>query len=166
MAIKSKKLQKGDTIAIVSPSWGGPSVFPHIYESGIKTLEKLGLKIKEYPSARKNVDYNYNHPEFRAKDINDAFADSEVKAIFSSIGGDDSIRILPFLDLETIKKNPKIIMGYSDTTTLNTYLNQLGLVTLNGPAIMAGFSQWDSLGQKFQEHIKTILFNNPEEYNY
>ena len=166
MAIKSKKLQKGDTIAIVSPSWGGPSVFPHIYESGIKTLEKLGLKIKEYPSARKNVDYNYNHPEFRAKDINDAFADSEVKAIFSSIGGDDSIRILPFLDLETIKKNPKIIMGYSDTTTLNTYLNQLGLVTLNGPAIMAGFSQWDSLGEKFQEHIKTILFNNPEEYNY
>lgn len=166
MAIKSKKLQKGDTIAIVSPSWGGPSVFPHIYESGINTLEKLGFKIKEYPSAKNDEDYNYNHPEFRAKDINDAFADSEVKAIFSSIGGDDSIRILPFLDLETIKKNPKVIMGYSDTTTLNTYLNQLGLVTLNGPAIMAGFSQWDSLGKKFQEHIKTILFNNPEEYNY
>jgi muramoyltetrapeptide carboxypeptidase LdcA involved in peptidoglycan recycling len=166
MAIKSKKLQKGDTVAIVSPSWGGPSIFPHIYESGIKTLEKLGLKIKEYPSAKKDTDYNYNHPEFRAKDINDAFADSEVKAIFSSIGGDDSIRILPFLDLEIIKKNPKIILGYSDTTTLNTYLNQLGLVTLNGPAIMAGFSQWDALGEKFQEHIKTILFENPCEYNY
>ena len=42
--IKSKKLKKGDTIAIVSPSWGGPSIFPHIYESGIKTLEKLGFK--------------------------------------------------------------------------------------------------------------------------
>lgn len=166
MAIKPKKLQKGDTVAAVSPSWGGPSVFPHIYESGIKVLENLGLKIKEYPSAKKDADYLYNNPEFRAKDINDAFADSEVKAIFVSIGGDDSVRILPHLNAEIIRKNPKIIIGYSDTTTLLTYFNQLGLVTLHGPAIMAGFSQWDSLGQKFQEHIRTILFENPENHNY
>lgn len=166
MVIKSKKLQKGDTVAIVSPSWGGPSIFPHVYDSGIKVLENLGLKIKEFPSARNDAEFNYNNPEFRAKDINDAFADSEIKAIITSIGGDDSVRILPFLNLEIIKNNPKIILGYSDTTTLNTYLNQLGLVTLNGPSVMAGFSQWDSLGKDFQEHIKTILFNNPEEYVY
>lgn len=166
MAIKPNKLQKGDTIAVVSPSWGGPSVFPHIYESGINALEKLGFKIKEYPSVKKDAEFNYNNPEFRAKDINDAFADSEVKAIIASIGGDDSVRILPFLDLEIIKNNPKIILGYSDTTTLNTYFNQLGLVTLNGPSIMAGFSQWDSLGEKFQEHMKTILFDNPDDYIY
>lgn len=166
MIIKPKKLKKGDTIAILSPSWGGPSVFPHIYESGIKTLKKLGFKIKEYPSARKDADFLSNNPEFRAKDINAAFADKEVKAIFASIGGDDSIRILPFLDLEIIKKNPKIILGYSDTTTLNSYLNQLGLVTLNGPCVMAGFSQWNSLEKSFQGHIQTILFENPRSYEY
>ena len=70
MTIKARKLQKGDTIAIISPSWGGPSVFPHIYESGIKVLQELGLKIKEYPSARKDAEYNYNNPQFRAKDFN------------------------------------------------------------------------------------------------
>ena len=166
MAIKPKKLQKGDTIAIISPSWGGPSVFPHIYESGIKTLENLGLKIKEYPSARKDADYTYTNPEFCAKDINDAFADPEVKAIFTSIGGDDSIRILPYINTEIVKNNPKIFLGYSDTTTMNCYFNQSGLVTLNGPSIMAGFSQWDSLGKDFQEHIKKILFENPESYTY
>ncbi len=166
MVIKSKKLHEGDTIAVVSPSWGGPSVFPHIYESGIKVLENLKFKIKEYPSARKDADYLYKNPEFRAKDINDAFSDKEIKAIFVSIGGDDSVRILPYLNTEIIRKNPKIIMGYSDTTTLLTYFNQLGLVTLQGPTIMAGFSQWNSLGQKFQEHVKTILFENPENYNY
>ena len=166
MAIKSKKLQKGDTIAIISPSWGGPSVFPHIYESGIKALKNLGLKIKEYPSARKDADYTYNNPEFRAKDINDAFADSEVKAIFTSIGGDDSIRIIPYIDTEIVKDNPKIFLGYSDTTTMNSYFNQLGLVTLNSPSIMAGFSQWDALGRDFQEHIQNILFENPESYTY
>lgn len=166
MTIKSKKLQKGDTIAIVSLSSGGPSIFPHIYESGVKTLEDLGLKIKEFPSARKDSDFLDKNPKFRAKDINDAFLDEDIKAIFTSIGGDDSVRILPFLDYENIQRNPKIIIGYSDTTTLLTYLNQLGLITLNGPSIMAGFSQWNSLGEKFQEHIKTLLFNNPETYNY
>jgi len=166
MSIKPKKLQKGDTIAIISPSWGGPSIFPHVYESGIKTLENLGFKIKEYPSARKEAEYTYNNPEFRAKDINDAFADSEVSAIITSIGGDDTIRILQFLDLNTILKNPKIIMGYSDATTINTYLNQHGLVTFNGPSVMGGFSQWDALGEKFHKHIKSILFDNPQAYLY
>jgi len=164
--MKPKKLQKGDTIAIISPSWGGPSVFPYVYESGIKVLENLGLKIKEYPSARKDADFIYNNPKFRAKDINDAFADSEIKAIFTSIGGDDSIRILPYINTELVKNNPKIFLGYSDITTMNSYFNQLGLVTLNGPSIMAGFSQWNFLGKDFQMHIKNILFENPKSYAY
>ncbi|MBU2566736.1 LD-carboxypeptidase [Patescibacteria group bacterium] len=166
MSIKPKKLQPGDTVAIVSPSWGGPSMFPHIYKNGLKALEELGLKVKEYPSAQKDADFLEDNPEFRANDINYAFLDSDVKAIIASIGGNDSIRILPFLDIETIKNNPKIIMGYSDTTTLLTYLNQLGLVTLHGPSIMAGLSQYDSLGEDFHNHIKTLLFDNPEIYNY
>lgn len=164
--IKSKKLKKGDTIAIVSPSWGGPSIFPHIYESGIKTLEKLGFKIKEFPFAKKDADYTYNNPKFRAKDINDAFKDPEVKGIITSIGGDDSIRILPYIDAKLIKKNPKIIMGYSDTTTLLTYINQIGLVTLHGPSIMAGFSQMDSFEDTFKKQITDIFFNNPSTYEY
>lgn len=164
--IKPTKLKKSDIVAIVSTSWGGPSVFPHIYESGLLALEKLGLKIKEFPSARKDADFIYNNPEFRAKDINDAFADSEVKAIIASIGGDDSVRILPYLDTKTILENSKILMGYSDTSTLTTYLNQLGLVTFNSPSIMAGFSQWDYLESKFQKHISDFLFGNIEETIY
>ena len=102
MAIKPKRLQKGDTIAVVSPSWGGPSIFPHVYELGIKVLKNLGLKIKEFPSARMDADFLYKNPEFRAKDINNAFANEEVKAIFISIGVDDSIRILLFLYYKNI----------------------------------------------------------------
>jgi len=165
--LKPDRLKKGDTVAIVSPSLGLPSIFPSIYESGLKALENLGLKIKEYPSARKEMDFLYRNPEFRAKDINDAFADPEVKAIIASIGGDDSVRILPFLDLELIKKNPKIIMGYSDATAFNSYLNHAtGLVTLNGPCVMAGFSQWNSLPIEFQKHIQEMLFEAPKSYEY
>lgn len=165
--IKPKKLEKGDTIAIVSPSTGLPSIFPHIYESWLEILKTLDLNIKEYPSARKDIKYLYEHPEFRAKDINDAFADSEIKAIIASIWGDDSVRILPYLDIEIIKKNPKIIMGYSDTSTMTTYLNhKIWLITLNWPSIMAWFSQWNDLEKRFQEHIKTILFSTPQNYEY
>ncbi len=56
-------------------------------------------------------------------------------------------------------------MGYSDSITLNTFLNQLGLVTFNGPAIMAGFSQMKNF-LEYEKHVKTILFENPETYEY
>ncbi|MFT4310836.1 MAG: LD-carboxypeptidase [Candidatus Woesearchaeota archaeon] len=101
--IKPKALKKGDTIAIISPSWGGPSVFPHIYQKGIETLKQLGFNIQEYPSATKDADFLYHHPQYRAKDINDACAKPHIKAIFTTIGGNDCIRILPYLDTNIIK---------------------------------------------------------------
>lgn len=161
-----QKLKSGDTVAIISPSWGGPSAFTHIYENGLKILEEWGLKVKEYPTTRAEADYLRKNPEVRAKDVNDAFADPEVKAIFTSIGGDDSVRILPYLDKEIIKNNSKILMGYSDTTTLHTFCNQLGLVTFYGPSIMAGFSQMKSLPKSFESHVKEMLFEPKAEYEY
>ena len=164
--IKPKKLQIGDTVAIVSPSWGGPSIFPHIYENGLKILEKWGLKIKEYPTARMSAVFLRENPQIRAKDINDAFADSDVKAIFASIGGDDSVRILPYLDKDIVYRNPKIFFGLSDATTIHTFCNQLGLITFYGPSIMAGFSQMDSLGQNFEHHVKDMLFDPKSNHEY
>ena len=164
--LKPARLIVGDTVAIVSPSWGGPSIFPHIYEKGLEALTDLGLKIKEFPTARAQDRFLFENPRVRAKDINDAFADNEVKAIFASIGGDDSIRILPFLDPVIIKKNPKILMGYSDTTTLLTYINQMGLVTFSGPSVMAGFSQFNAFPESFGRHVQEILFFPKEKYEY
>lgn len=163
---KPAKLKAGDTVAIVSPSWGGASAFPHIYENGLKILEEWGLKIKEYPTARADAEYLHDNPKIRAKDVNDAFADREIKAIFTSIGGEDSVRILLYLDKETIQNNPKILMGYSDTTTLHTYCNQLGIVTLHGPSIMAGFSQMKHLPAEFEKHIREMLFEARDAYEY
>lgn len=163
---KPNKLEKGDVVAIVSPSWGGPSVFPHIYENGLNVLRKWGLEIKEYPTARAANDFLSKNPQARAKDINDAFADPNVKAIFASIGGDDSVRILPFIDNETIANNPKILLGYSDTTTLLTFCNLQGIVTFHGPAIMAGFSQMESLPESFQSHVYNMLFKTSESIRY
>lgn len=164
--IKPKKLNPGDIVAVLSPSWAGPSVFPAVYENGLEVLKEWGLVIKEYPSTRAVSDQSLENAERRAKDINDAFADNDVKAIFASIGGDDAVRILPFLNEEVISSNPKIFMGYSDTTTILAYLNQLGLVTFNGPSVMAGFSQMENLPETFKQHVYDILFTISETYSY
>ena len=163
---KPKKLKHGDTVAIVSPSWGGPSIFPDVYENGLKVLQEWGLKIKEFPTARMDATFTRANPQIRAKDINGAFADPEVKAVFASIGGDDSIRILPFLDKKVIAENPKILMGYSDTSTLHVFANLQGLITFYGPSIMAGFSQMGSLPESFKSHVKEMLFEPKENYDY
>ncbi len=163
---KPKKLEQGDTVAIVSPSWGGPSVFPHVYENGLKVLREWGLKIKEFPTVRMDADLMRANPRVRAMDINDAFADPEVKAIFASIGGNDSVRILPFVDKKVVADNPKIFMGYSDASTLHTFLNLQGLVTFYGPAIMSGFSQMENLPKSFKFHVRAILFEPKESYEY
>lgn len=157
---------KGDTIAVLSPSKGLPSKFPHIFDNGLKILkENFGLKIKEFSTAKMDDEKIYLNPKIRAEDINKAFADKEVKAIITSIGGDDSIRILKFLDKKIIKANPKIFMGYSDTTSLNTFINQLGLVTFNGPSIMAGFSQMSNFPD-YENHVKEMLFESQKTYTY
>lgn len=163
---KPSRLLPGDTVAIVSPSWGGPSTYPHVYQNGLRILRDFGLQVKEYPSARSEVGFLANHPEARAKDINDAFADTTVKAIFASIGGDDSVRILPFLNRSVIHNNPKILMGYSDTTTLLSFINQLGMVTFHGPSVMSGFSQVESLPKDFTHHIQQMLFSPQEHLEY
>lgn len=158
--VKPKQLKRGSKVAVISPSWGGPAVYPDIYEMGLEVLKgTMEFQVVEFPTARMTPEELYNNPGLRAKDINDAFADNEIEAVFASIGGDESIRILPFLNLEVILNNPKILMGYSDTTTLLTYLNFKGLVTFHGPSVMAGWAQINSY-ECLAGYYKSILTEN------
>jgi len=164
---KPMRLRPGDTVAVLSPSWGGPSVHPAVFDLGLTNLrDLLGVEVREYPTTRMATAGLHADPLRRAEDINAAFGDPQVKAIISSIGGDDSVRLLPYLDAETIRANPKIIMGFSDTTTLLAYANQQGLVTFNGPSIMAGFAQVRTLPEAFGRHVRQMLVEPAAEYLY
>ncbi|CAM4306672.1 S66 family peptidase [Pseudoalteromonas byunsanensis] len=154
-------LQSGSTIAVVSPSWGGPATFPHIYQQGIDNLVSLGFNVKPYPTATMDADTLFQNPKVRADDINAAFLDPEIDAIIATIGGSDSARILKYLDLETISQNPKLYMGYSDSTCLTTTLNQSGIVTFNGPSVMAGLAQLHNFDDNYQTYLKAFLTTNP-----
>ncbi|MBO1257059.1 LD-carboxypeptidase [Alteromonas sp. 5E99-2] len=164
--IKPKRLLSGDKVAVLSPSWGGPFVFPDVYEKGLRVLMEWGLEVVEYPSTRMNNDSTINNVKARAQDINNAFSDPEIKALFITIGGDDLVLLLPYLNPKVIKANPKIVMGFSDTTVLNVFCYLKGMITFNGPSIMAGFSQMAALPETYRQHVYDLLFSSKPTYTF
>src|SRR5579859_5569282 len=101
--IKPPQLHPGDTVATVSLSWGGAQRYPHRYLAGKQQLQDtFGLRVVESRHALRDNTWLARNPRARAEDLMEAFSDSSIKAIFSIIGGDDSIRILPYLDLSCI----------------------------------------------------------------
>ena len=154
--LKPERLKKGDKIAVVSLSWGGlgDDMFIHKYDIAKERLERdLGLEVVAMPHALKGNEFVYDHPELRAKDLMDAFADPSIKGIFCAIGGDDSIRLLPYIDYEIIRTNPKIFMGYSDTTVSHFMMNKAGVVSYYGPSVMAEFGEYVS-GPRVLPHVE------------
>ena len=140
--VKPPRLNRGDRVAIVTPCWGGPGTFPDRYEAGKRQLSELyDFDLVEMPHTRADAAWLERNPEARADDLMAAFADPDVKAIISSIGGDDSDRLIPYLDLNVVRANPKVFLGYSNTTVLGFGFLKAGLVSFYGPSIMSGFAE-------------------------
>src|SRR5258706_1647384 len=115
--LKPRKLNPGDKVATVSSSWGGPSVFPDRYQVGKQQLQKeFGLQVVEMPNTLKDASWLAHNPKARADDLMQAFADPSIKGIFTTIGGEDSIRLLTLIDFNVIHNNPQIFIGEFDTT--------------------------------------------------
>lgn len=136
--IKPSRLRKGDLISIVSPA-SAPLDASKVHH-GARYFESLGYRV----TISKNV-FNVNGylagtDEERAEDLNQAFADKNVKAIICSRGGYGTPRILDKIDYELIRKNPKIFVGYSDITALQLAIfKRTGLVTFAGPMMAVEF---------------------------
>jgi len=160
---KPKKLQPGDIVATVSPSWGGAGN-PELrwrYEQGVKRLEEIfGLKIVPMPNSLKGGDYLYKNPQARAEDLMAAFKDKSIKGIIANIGGEDSIRILPYIDFDVIRENPKIFMGYSDVTVSHFFCHKAGISSFYGPAILTDFAENVEMDPYTIEMVNRTLFSN------
>lgn len=155
-------LKPGDKVAIVSPSAGLPFLFPWVYEQGIQQLKEVfQLQPVEFPSARQSPEFLSQNPKARAEDINQAFADPSIKGIIATIGGNDQIRILPYLNKHVIAANPKVFMGYSDCTNLHLFLWNLGIVSYYGGSIMVQFAMGGGMQKYTVEAIRKAIFNPP-----
>lgn len=132
----AKRLEKGDKIAIVSPS----AILTdeedlEVLSKTVEMMENEGFEIFKGRYAFSDDTGYGSLPVKKASDLNAAFANPEVKAIFSITGGENCLTTFDYLDWEVIKNNPKIFCGFSDTTSLLNEINEkTGLVTFHGPS--------------------------------
>jgi muramoyltetrapeptide carboxypeptidase LdcA involved in peptidoglycan recycling len=151
------KPSPGDRVAVVSPSAGLPGLFPRPYELGLARLrEHFGLEPVEYPTTRRMG----TTPRERADDIHAAFADPDIKAVVASIGGDDQITVLPFLDRELIRANPKPFFGMSDNTNLLAFLHNTGIVGFHGARVMSELGRPGALHPLTADSLRAALFTS------
>lgn len=163
--IKPERLKKGDTVAIVSLSWGGlgDESLIHKFYLGKERLEKIfGLNVVVMPNALKGSKFIRENPKLRAKDLMDAFLDKDVKAIICAIGGTDTIRISKYIDYDVIRNNPKIFMGFSDTTANHLMMHKAGLVSYYGPCLMQDFAEYVNMFDYTVNSINEVLFEGKE----
>lgn len=164
--IKPNHLNRGDTVAIVSTSKGtlGEDFAIHRLEIAKKRLiEDYGFNVKVMDNALKGIEYLYKHPEKRAEDLMNAFKDTSIKAIFNAIGGDDSIRLLPYIDFDVIRNNPKIFTGFSDTTSMHLMMYKAGLTSYYGATILTNFSEYVKINDYTKDMIDKTLINPVDE---
>lgn len=124
--LKPPKLERGDIIGLVAPSFPFPndssSEYYQWYLKGKEEIEKMGFRIKEGKNLKKVKWWYAGTTEERVSDINSMFADREVKAIIAHDGGNPAFTILEYLDYELIKRNPKPFIGFSDITNIHSAL--------------------------------------------
>ncbi|MER2078834.1 S66 family peptidase [Psychrobacillus psychrotolerans] len=161
MLKKPKMLKAGDKVATISLSWGGAGE-PDLrwrYEQGIDRLRNVfGLEVVAMPNSLNGGDYLYENPQARAEDLMNAFKDPTIKGIFSNIGGSESIRLLPYIDFDVIRDNPKVFIGYSDSTVTHLFCHKAGISSFYGPAILTDFAENVEMHEYTVEALKKALF--------
>lgn len=132
-SIRPKRLAPGDTIGIVAPA----SPFDKKeYQKGLAALASMGFKTFSPDDVFRQKVYLAGSDEHRAEAVNRMFADSSIKAVVCARGGFGSLRMIPFLNFNAIRKNPKIFWGYSDASAILSVLyTQCNLVAFHGPMV-------------------------------
>lgn len=127
--VRPPKAAPGDKVAVVSPSFAAPAVAPQVHEQAMTRLRELtGLVPVEYPTTRRLG----ASARDRAADLDAAFGDPEIRAVLATIGGEDQITVVPHLDPELVRADPKPFLGYSDNTNLLSWLWTNGVAGFYG----------------------------------
>jgi len=127
--VAPEKARSGDKVAVLSPSFAAPGAAPAVHEQAMRRLTGVtGLIPVEYPTTRQLR----ASPQDRAADLNAAFADPEIRAVLATIGGEDQITVVPYLNAEAVRADPKPYLGYSDNTNILSWLWTQGVAGFYG----------------------------------
>jgi muramoyltetrapeptide carboxypeptidase len=154
--IKPPALRPGDAVGIIAPA---SNIKRELLDAGSEALRKLGYKPFYLDSILEKNLYFAGSIERRARELDEMFTRDDVRAIVCARGGYGANYLLDTINLETIKAHPKIFVGYSDITTLLTYvLDSVGLVTFHGPMVTKDFAHSDGVDPRSWEAALTGVF--------
>lgn len=161
--MKAKRVNPMCTIGVFSSSSPISATVPVRYERGKQYLESKGFKVVDGLLYGKNDCYRSGSIKERAEEFNALLYNDEVEIVMAAIGGNNTNSILPYIDYEYLKKHPKIIIGYSDTTALLLAIYaKTGLTTFYGPALASSFGEFSPFVDETFEYFKNIMFDKIE----
>ena len=152
-----RPLKEGSKVGIVAPA--SRITDPDVFKQIEKSMLDLGLKPDFGPSVKAAYGYLSGTDQERAVDLNSYFENPEIDGIFALRGGWGSSRILPYLDFEAIRNNPKFFCGYSDITSLHLAISaKTGLITFHGPNSNTEYTPWT------KEHFLDVAFGRKSSF--
>lgn len=152
-------LKQGDTVGLVAP---GSPIKDEKFPIALANMEKLGLKVKYTQNIFNKTGYLAGDDKSRLDDLHAMYEDKEVKAIWCLRGGYGCTRLLPHLDYDLIKRNPKMLIGYSDVTALLLAIyKETGLMGIHGVVAIS-----DYFSSYTYEHTKAMLFGYKDLYHF
>lgn len=161
---KPLRLHKGDTIATISPcnGWAGDEDIRWKYDLGVMRLTDMGLNVIPAPNSLRGSSFLSENPRARAEDFMWAFENKNVNAIISNVGGNDSIKVIPYIAKSSIIYNPKIFIGFSDVMNLHILCYQCGLSSFYGDNLLYPIAEAQGWHEYSKHWFKKVLFDHSE----
>jgi muramoyltetrapeptide carboxypeptidase LdcA involved in peptidoglycan recycling len=156
-----KKLSPGDEIRVIAPATSFRIIASTVREIALNNISAFQLQVSYGKNCEECDNFNSSSVASRIADLHDAFADSQVKGMFSAIGGFTSNQLLRYIDYDLIRANPKVFCGFSDITALGTAIHaKTGLVTYSGPHFSA-FGMEKGLEYTLEYFQKCLMHTEP-----
>lgn len=155
---KPKRLRVGDLVSLIAPA--GPVDVDRVQQS-VRNLESIGLRVKVGDNILAKRGHNAGTDGERLSDFHDAFGHKESRAVWCIRGGDGSYKLLPHIDYELVRDNPKILIGYSDITALlQAQYVETGLVGFHGPIAASSPGDWVN----FRSDMEAVIFEGGKNH--
>lgn len=164
--IRPSRLPPGSRVAALSLSSGFVTEVMGRYHAGVRQVAaEFGWEVVAAPNALRGEDYLYAHPQARADDLHWALEHPEIDGLLSIIGGDDSVRLLPFFDLEVICAHPKPFLGFSDSTVTLLAFLRAGVTAYHGPALLTDLAENGGLHPFTVQGLRRALVDPPQPFD-
>jgi muramoyltetrapeptide carboxypeptidase LdcA involved in peptidoglycan recycling len=152
--VHPRKAAAGHKVAVLSPSFAAPGFAPEVHQQAMERLTKItGLVPVEYPTTRR---LHASAPD-RAADLNAAFADPQIRAVLATIGGEDQITVVPHLDPEMVRTDPKLFLGYSDNTNVLNWLWNHGVAGFYGGSTQVHLGPGPAVDEVHVQSLRAAL---------